>query len=204
MTEGAGEPRTDDYLVHPAIDAPVASARWIGGASLGLVDASWPLASLRVNRDRLVLRVLILGTYEFTPEQVSHFESRWGALRIHHSNPDAPRKVVFGTFARPRRLIAKMAEVGFVPRGDEAVVRQRHGFPVRWWIIVAAILVWNGCFFLSNERLAVGFMLVMSSLILVSELFQELILEEGRKVGEIRPFLWLLVFVCGIILLAMR
>src|SRR5437764_14118003 len=44
---------------------------WRGGARIGLMNATWPFAQLKVTPAQLVLRVVFLGTYIFKPEQVT-------------------------------------------------------------------------------------------------------------------------------------
>lgn len=59
MKLASREPQSDDYLVHPAIDAAVRTVRWIGGAffgiggdALGLADTFFPNALGQANRER--------------------------------------------------------------------------------------------------------------------------------------------------------
>jgi hypothetical protein len=47
-----------------------AKQTWRGGARIGLMNATWPFAVLKVNSERIVLDVVILGTYTFRPDQV--------------------------------------------------------------------------------------------------------------------------------------
>jgi hypothetical protein len=58
-----------------------ASFNRAGGARIGWINASWPLAELSVTPRSLVIRVWPLGTYTFTPEQIVRVEP-YGSIPV--------------------------------------------------------------------------------------------------------------------------
>jgi hypothetical protein len=189
-----------------------------GGAQIGWVNASWPLARLSATSDRLAITVRILGSYSFTPEQVSAVERyalmpflAWG-VRIRHQVPDYPRRIIFWCFNDPTTVLQGIRDAGFDPKGIEQANVRGAGIPVRWSAIIGAIAVWNLLFILpfvgqARGRSPAGWR-VLFPLYAVLVLFfatlkfgtiQDLLLKPGRSVGEIKPFLRLLAFICGVL-----
>jgi hypothetical protein len=76
----------------------------IGGARLGLFNATWPLAKLVVGAEELKLWVLgIKFTFpKASITRISSYSKFFSkGLRIEHSNPRAPQFIVFWTFDLP-------------------------------------------------------------------------------------------------------
>ena len=46
-----------------------------GGARIGMMNATWPFATLKVNKNRLELNATILGNLVFTPQDIISIES---------------------------------------------------------------------------------------------------------------------------------
>src|SRR4051812_83748 len=93
-----------------------------GGAHIGWTHASWPLATLSITEGRLLLSVLLLGTYTFEPAEVIALE-RQGTVpffttgvRIVHSRLDIPRIIVFSGGGDPEKLTDRIRLAGFQPR----------------------------------------------------------------------------------------
>ena len=114
-----------------------------GGARVGWVNASWPLAKLTASHDRLV--VTSLGTYEFTPDQVQAIERygsipilAWG-LRIRHNRTDYPENVIFWCMGSRDRVLAQIEQTGFTPKAQASSTRAR-GFPIRWTVVVGVVI----------------------------------------------------------------
>jgi hypothetical protein len=190
-----------------------------GGAQIGWVHASWPFARLSVSPRSLVVSGGLIGSYRFTPEQVAALEPYgsipilYRGVRVVHSNPDYPSKIVFWCFQNPARLIERIRQVRFIPRASAATVQTRKGMPMRWSFILVLVVVWNALFFLDGfvpwkEPKAPGppvllaLALVFSTAFAVrrSALLQSWVLKSGRSVGEIRPVLLLVQFVTGFML----
>lgn len=92
-----------------------------GGARLGWINATWPLAQLSATPDKLTISIRLLGTYSFAPDQVSAITRYvmvpvlgWG-IRIHHCNADCPHHVIFWCLGSPDTLLRGIRDSGFLP-----------------------------------------------------------------------------------------
>jgi hypothetical protein len=185
-----------------------------GGSQIGWVNASWPLAKLNVSRDRL--SIASLGEYSFTPGQVVSLELNGSipilstGIRVVHNRLDYPEKVIFLCIGNRRKVLEQISQIGFIPKGL-AVARPR-GFPIQWWVIIAAVVLWN-CLFLidrsfrSNVPGALGpysfiallLLFLFSTATRFSESLQHAILRDGHHYGEIKSFLSLAQLVSGVL-----
>ena len=124
-----------------------------GGAQIGWVNASWPLARPSATCDRLAITARVLGNYYFTPQQVSAVERyalnpflAWG-VRIRHQVPDYPRRIIFWCLCEPKVILQGIRDAGFAPKGSPSSDARGGGIPVRWSAIIGAIAVWTFCSF---------------------------------------------------------
>lgn len=187
-----------------------------GGSRIGWVNVSWPLAKLCLSTDRLSISGL--GNVEFTPSQVVSFE-RYGSIpllasgiRINHNRSDCPETVVFWCMGNREKVFSKIALSGFQPTGAASPLVE--GFPIRWTIVIAMVVLWNVLFLLdrpfgSNHVPPLGpfsFMALLllfgfASLLPMSVRLQQIVIRSGHQIGEIKSFLLLLQVVSGIMLL---
>jgi hypothetical protein len=105
---------------------PPATAIFIGGARLGWLGVTWPLAMLRVNNEALVLRAVLLGRRRFAPSEVVELRPvtwfpllAWGVRIVHHRS-DTPENLLFWSIRPPGMVVRAIERVGFVPAGGEA------------------------------------------------------------------------------------
>jgi hypothetical protein len=188
-----------------------------GGAHVGWLSASWPLASIRIAPGSLT--VSMLGHYVFVPADVDAIESVGAipllstGIRIHHTRPDYPEKIVFYGVGRDRMLQAASA-AGF--RVGEPHLQTKRGFPVRFSAIAVFLLLWNGLFLLytgghpfdrpSKPGLfaIVPFAMACATATLALRFprLQQLILREGRHIGEVRGFLRFTQLIMGVMAFA--
>jgi len=190
-----------------------------GGARVGWTNASYPLARLSVTPDELTLSIRLLGTYTFAPGQVASIERYVmipviaSGILIDHCRTDYPKRVIFWSWGKPDKVLAGIREAGFQPTAPASEIPPRSGFALRWSTIIIAILLWNALFMLTpffaggNSHkpgpftilpLAIAFAACLGAL--YSPALQRLLLKPGRHIGEIRPFLRLLIFILGILL----
>ncbi|MGB8353027.1 MAG: hypothetical protein WCD79_03995 [Chthoniobacteraceae bacterium] len=192
-----------------------------GGARVGWVNASSPLAKLTATPDSLRVSIRILGNYAFTPETVVSITRHtmipvlaWG-IRIQHCVPEYPAGFIFWSLGNPDKLLAGIREAGFIPQAPESAIPPRQGFAFRWQVIVIVLAAWYGpyifdLFFRSGTLPIPGITsLVVLGLSLTTAIatiripaFQRLILKPGRHIGEIRPFLNLLILIGSILFIA--
>ncbi|HZE57779.1 MAG TPA: hypothetical protein VE031_07980 [Chthoniobacterales bacterium] len=190
-----------------------------GGARIGWTNATWPLAQLSATPDALTISVLLLGTYSFAPDQVAAVERYtmipvlgWG-VQIRHCRVDYPQRFIFWCLGSPDTVLRGIHAAGFVPSAPSSAVIQPRGFAIRWSAIIICFAVWNTLFLLDFSRpsgmppqpglsalaaLALAFAFSIGTL--MSPRVQRLILKPDRSVNEIRPFLRLLAFISGIML----
>jgi hypothetical protein len=194
--------------------------RITGGARIGWTNATWPLAKLSATPDKLTISIGILGVYSFTPDQVLTVERYvripvlgWG-IQIHHCNVDVPERVIFWCLGNPNKVLRGILDSGFVPIGSRSPSFQRRGMAMRWSAIIIAVAAWNALFLLGAGRshgvpphpgpfvlVPLLFAFALSVGALISPKIQGIILKPGRSVGEIKPFLRLLAFISGLMLI---
>ena len=83
----------------------------IGGARIGMANATWPFATLRVSKERLELNATVVGNLVFRPEDIISIEPYYQipligqGIKINHRIPKYKDKVIFWTFKNPNRII---------------------------------------------------------------------------------------------------
>jgi hypothetical protein len=202
---------------------PSAAYTVTGGARIGLVNYTWPLAKLIATADRLTLSTTMfglfgMGTYSFSRDQVLSIE-RYGwipligeGIRINHSVAEYPEKIVF--WCQPTSVLAGLAGIGFSPTHASSETPQRQfprGFPLRWTPLIILVVIWN---------LLIGFEMVahptgvpspgpltLTALWIVFGVsiaairlpnVQTLLLKPGRSFEEVKPIFLLVATVSGI------
>lgn len=186
-----------------------------GGAQLGSVNASWPMATLTASPHELRLRVTLLGDYRFAPSEVTALaavSSGLGkGLQIRHARPNAPARIVFWGFGKTVTLLEAIHAAGFIPTGPGNAKAPPAGWPLRWGVTIGVAAVWNALLLLDFFRtgklvpLPGPFSLLALGLVSLGAVglrrhagWREFALRPGRHVGEIEPHLRLLLFVAGV------
>ena len=195
--------------------------RVTGGARIGWVNATWPLATLSVSPTRLRLTGLI-GTYDFLPSDVVFLE-RFGSIpffssgvRIVHARRDFPPKIIFWYLGKADTLIDRIRQTGFSPSAPVRSAITHREFPMRWAAILLAIVAWNGLFLLDHltrrivlNQTAPGVFSMLTLFlaflacwgIRASPRLQTLVLKDGHSVTEIKSPLLLIQIVTGFLLI---
>jgi hypothetical protein len=191
----------------------------LGGARIGWLNATWPSARLKVSRTSLTLKVLIFGTYQFSPENVVSFEKYgpipilWQGIRIHHNIQGYPARIVFWCLGSTDRLISRIRETGFVGSGRAHHPQKRSGFPVKWQPLLLMIVLWNILFLVDEKyrgekEVGPGVLLALLLFTVVPlgirhyRPLQKIFLKEGRDPREIGAWLNFLPVLCGGLFLA--
>ena len=148
-------------------------------------------------------------------------------IKITHRIPTYNSKVIFWTFTDPKTLINQIRVTGFyeninnaLTENDNKILEQQksNGFPIKKSFVIGLFIWWNALFlsdfipFIASDKsgmplgygasLALGSIFLMSILTLISKDFCKLVLKEGQTIKHIRPFLLLLLFISGILLIA--
>lgn len=139
-----------------------------GGARIGMANATWPFATLTVNKDKLELNATILGNFVFRPTDIISIEAYTTmpvvgkGIRIHHRVNNYNSKIIFWTFGSPSALIESIHQTGFLnsssPRSiefDEEIsfAQSKGGFPIKTAAAVIIVIIWNVLFMMDFIRL---------------------------------------------------
>ena len=192
-----------------------------GGARIGWVNATWPFAKLSVSTNQLSVSGMLLGRYSFTPDQVAALEPYgWipvlsSGVRIVHTVPSYPDKIVFWNMGSPKRLIDRITALGFRPRASRTQVPLRSGMAFRWSFAILLFVVWNALFLADGfvpwaDRngpglyvlLAVALLFLTALALNFSGRFQTIVLKPGRSIAEVRPLVRLVLLVSAFMLVA--
>ncbi len=189
-----------------------------GGARVGSFNASFPLAAISATQDQLRLKVAIAGEYTFRPGEVVSIDRHtlisilgWG-IKIVHNKKEYPDNIIFWTLGSPAKALSGIAATGF--RAAQAstadTFQPRKGTAFRWQAWVAAIVLWNVLFLLDQRGQipphsppGIFSLIALLSLFLAvletlrNARFRRLMLKPGRDIGEVTPFLKLLLLVSG-------
>jgi hypothetical protein len=130
-----------------------------GGARIGMANASWPFATLRVNKDKLELNASIVGNLIFQPKDIISIESYnkftflGKGLKINHRIANYDSEVIFWTFRDPLEVINQIRETGFFDNTKSAAntidtitiqqQQQTGGFPIKKNVAIAIVVIWN-------------------------------------------------------------
>jgi len=198
-----------------------------GGARIGMARASWPFATLIVNRDTLRLNAGMIGDLIFSPSDIISLEPYnvlvSQGIRINHNVSNYNKDVVFLT-SGINTLIEEIRQTGFLDNKeavpinrDIKALQSSGGFPFKWPPVIAIIVIWNLLFIADNYKffttdqqftgfgifvkIALGMMFLICALILFLKPMQAFMLKKGRTIDGVRPFLYFMMFVVGMMLL---
>ena len=93
-----------------------------GGARIGMANATWPFATLKVTKDKLELNASIIGNLVFKPSDIISIEPHSSfissGLKINHRVSNYKNLVIFWTFGNVNSLILKIEQTGFLNNND--------------------------------------------------------------------------------------
>jgi hypothetical protein len=196
-----------------------------GGARIGTANATWPFATLKVDKNKLELNASIIGNLVFRPQDIisltpySSFMS--SGLKINHKVGDYKAEVIFWTSCDATILINQIKQTGFIENRSndiskveqEIIDKQKSGSnPLKKTTVVVYAVLWNALllfdfitFVLSEKKAmpisygaisALGLLFISSVLLLTSDKFRKLFLKKGRTVNDLGRFLYLIMFIC--------
>jgi hypothetical protein len=196
----------------------LSEASFRGGATVGWINVSWPLAKLAVSQDRLAISAS--QKLEFEPSQVVSIEPQVivpalvSGISIEHNRLDYPKTVVFHCIGNRDKVLSAIAQAGFVPTGQP--IARPEGFPVRWSAVAIIVLVWNALMLWSIPSMRAVTSPLIAGLAQIAALLsvfvfasvlprfpglQDLVLAPGHQVGEIKGLLSFLQLLSGLMLL---
>ncbi|MBV7440085.1 hypothetical protein KRX57_01490 [Weeksellaceae bacterium TAE3-ERU29] len=129
-----------------------------GGARIGMANASFPFATLKVSKGRLELDASIIGSLVFQPQDIISVETYsqipiiGQGIKINHRVPNYKQKVIFWTFKNPKEVLNQIKETGFlnninseISTTDRQIIgkQKQGGFPIKKSVAIGAIVVWN-------------------------------------------------------------
>jgi hypothetical protein len=203
----------------------------IGGARIGMANATWPFATLRVSKDKLELNASVVGNLVFQPKDIISIETYTmipllgQGIKINHRIANYNSKVIFWTFKDPSAVVNQIRQTGFLENIDSRISdsdaliiqQQTSGFPIKISVAIGVIVLWNILFlsdfidFSTSDKkgmplgngatIALAILFLISVLSLISKDFSKIILKEGRSIKDINKFLYLLIFISGFMLL---
>jgi hypothetical protein len=189
-----------------------------GGARIGWLNASWPMARLSAKAGELSLKVSLIGSYVFTPGQVVALEPHgsiplfgWG-IRIVHTNPDYPERIVFSCLGSRDNVLHEIRMAGFRPQATPSERPARDGMAWRWSFLVATIAIWNLLIFVDGPwqrrpdswgpTASASFLFLTTVALKLSPAVQAMALKPGRSFEEVRAVVNLLQMIGGVMLFA--
>ena len=132
-----------------------------GGARIGRANATFPFATLKVNKDRLDLNASIIGNLTFQPSDIISIEPYTlipilgQGIKINHNVSSYKEKVIFWTIKDPNSVVRQIRETGFLNnlntlenKIDRTIIEQqtKGGLPIKKGFAIGAIVGWNVLF----------------------------------------------------------
>ena len=129
-----------------------------GGARIGMANATWPFATLKVSSNKLELNASIVGDLVFQPSNIKSIEPYTQipligqGIKINHNVDSYKEKVIFWTFKNPESVINQIKQTGFLSNkleiGTNSISeiqerQKRGGFPIKKSMAIGAVVVWN-------------------------------------------------------------
>ena len=129
-----------------------------GGAKIGMANATFPFATLKVNKDRLELNASIVGNLIFQASDIISIEPFTTipligqGVKINHKVDNYKERVIFWTFKDPNLVVQQIHATGFLSNQnltdqkiDRTIVEKqaKGGFPIKKSFAIGAIIIWN-------------------------------------------------------------
>lgn len=130
----------------------------IGGARIGIANASYPFAVLKVKKELLELNVSIMGNLVFLPGDIISLEpykqfSKFGVgIKINHKVAAYKSNLIFWTRKDPDWVIQQITSTGFTGSTDSpssilsrsVTEKQQQGaYPLKKTHAIGIVVLWN-------------------------------------------------------------
>lgn len=129
-----------------------------GGARIGKAKATFPFATLKVNKERLELNASIIGNLTFQASDITSIEPYTmipilgQGIKINHNVANYKERVIFWTFKNPNLVVRQIKETGFLSNQnlteqkiDRKIVKKqaKGGIPIKKGFAIGAIVIWS-------------------------------------------------------------
>lgn len=133
-----------------------------GGARIGMANATWPFATLKVTKDKLELNASIVGNLVFQPKDIISIETYTiipilgQGIKINHRITNYNNKVIFWMFKDPSTVVYQIRQIGFLENIDSRISdtdtliiqqQQAGGFPIKNLLPLELLSYGTYCFF---------------------------------------------------------
>ena len=168
-----------------------------------MANATFPFATLKVNKDKLELNASIVGNLTFQASDIISIEPYTmipilgQGIKINHKVTNYKERVIFWTFKDPNSVIRQIKETGFLnnqnsseQKINRAIIEKQAqgGFPIKKGFVIGVFT-------------AIGLLFLTALFTLISADFRRLILKEGRELNDIKKFAIFAIIISGFILL---
>lgn len=130
-----------------------------GGARVGMFNATWPFATLKVNSNKLELSTGLMGNFIFRSNEIISIKP-YGfipiigrGIKINHHKKSYNSKIIFWTLGSPETLIKEIEATQFFNhtknnigsnKTEEKYIEQHaEGFPIKFSSSILIIAIWN-------------------------------------------------------------
>ncbi len=129
-----------------------------GGARIGMANATYPFANLKVDENKLELNASVVGNLAFSPKDIisiepyQQFPIIGKGIKINHRVSNYNAKVIFWTFKNPQEVISEIQKTGFldninstISADDKKILakQKQGGFPIKKPFAIGAAVLWN-------------------------------------------------------------
>lgn len=132
----------------------------IGGARIGLFNATWPFATLKVDRNSLELSTGLMGNFIFSNKDISSIQP-YGlipiigrGIKINHHKKSYNSKIIFWTLGSPESLIKEIETTQFFNKTAKNLEengtktkqnepQHAEGFPLKLSASIVIVAIWN-------------------------------------------------------------
>lgn len=132
--------------------------KFTGGAKIGIANATYPFATLKVYENTLELNASLIGNLVFKTADIISIEAYRSlpligkGIKIKHKVKTYDQEVIFWTLTNPESILNKIKESGFLENNNnektdktkEIMAKQNQGsFPLKTSVGITFVGLWN-------------------------------------------------------------